>query len=121
MKANELMLNDWYQWYAEGRYYPYQVKAEDFAKDYVANFEPIPLTEETLKANEFIKSKDGRYYYAPNDGRFILGFMGGYANLPTHIFVECGFYPVIIKNIHELQHALRLCGLKEIADNLKVE
>ena len=53
MNINELMINDCYQWYAEGKYYYHQVKAEDFVKDYVKNFEPIQLTSEILKLNGF--------------------------------------------------------------------
>jgi hypothetical protein len=49
MKAEELRIGNWYQWYAEGKYYEYQVIQSDFSNDCnFLNFEPIPLTEEWL-------------------------------------------------------------------------
>lgn len=135
MKASDLMIGDWvydthsYNYNKEKE--PVKLDRNEFVElicgctgnndlDLGDMYEPVPLTEEVLKSNGFTKSKDERYYYAPNDNRFILGFMGGYANLPAHIFVECGFYPVTIKYVHELQHAIRLLGLDELADNFKL-
>jgi hypothetical protein len=49
MKAEELRIGNWYQWYAEGKYYEYQVIQSDFSNDCnFLNFEPIPLTKEWL-------------------------------------------------------------------------
>lgn len=131
MKASELMIGDWYQWYADGRYYLYQVKVDDFSKDYVANFDPIPLTEEILKANGFVydPNNDGNnvwvlrrerkyrvdiypYYQATviNISSDIADRIG---ENNCHICYQC--------HVHELQHALRLCGLEEIADNFKIK
>jgi hypothetical protein len=50
MKAEELRIGNWYRWYAEGKYYEYQVIQSDFSNDCnFLNFEPIPLTEEWLE------------------------------------------------------------------------
>jgi hypothetical protein len=49
MKAEELRIGNWYQWYAEGKYYEYQVIQSDFSNDCnFLNFELIPLTKEWL-------------------------------------------------------------------------
>lgn len=48
MNIRELRIGNWYHWYSEGKYYPYQIEAKDFIGDNYKNFEPIPLTEERL-------------------------------------------------------------------------
>lgn len=48
MRVEELRIGNYYQWYADGKYYYFQIKPEDFQKRELANFEPIPLTEEIL-------------------------------------------------------------------------
>lgn len=58
MKANELRIGNWYNWYADGKNYQYQVKAEDFVNEIIENFDPIPLTEEILLKCGFFKCED---------------------------------------------------------------
>jgi hypothetical protein len=53
MKASELRIGNWYQWYAEGKYYKYQVEGIDLIQNY-ENFEPIPITEVWLTDFGFI-------------------------------------------------------------------
>lgn len=81
---------------------------------------PIPLTAEILEKNEWEHAyeknalgelhkwhKEVRFQQFTvwkNKGRFELG------NLGNHPF----------RFVHELQHALRLCGLNDLADNFKV-
>lgn len=68
---------------------------------------PIPLTEEILKAN-------GINIFSNCDLSLPLYTMGIKV-------VERGVYiKMRFKFVHELQHALRLCGLKELADNFKI-
>lgn len=120
MTAQNWMIGDWYQWYAECRYYPYQVKPEDFTKDYVANFEPIPLTPEILEKIGFIKINSQRYDYGnpntdcyikvnPKKGMIHVNGRNANCNLYNHFF------------FHQLQQAMRLCGLTELANNFKIE
>lgn len=59
MKAEELMIGDWYYLESEGKMYPYQVTAEDFVKGETPNFQPIPLTPEILKKNGFTRYNVG--------------------------------------------------------------
>ena len=81
--------------------------------------EPIPLTPEILEKNGFIKVNSQRYDYGypdtdcyvkvnPKKNMIHVNGRNANSNLYSHSFV------------HELQRALRLCGLDELADNFKV-
>lgn len=72
----------------------------------------IDLTDEILKENGF---------------EMYLGDWCLVGSLfKMHIFVEGGYCAsafseqVFINYVHELQHALRICGLSDLADNLKL-
>ena len=80
---------------------------------------PIVLTPEILEKNGFIKVNSQRYDYGyPDTVRYVkvnpkknmihVNGRNANSNLYSHSFV------------HELQRALRLCGLNELADNFKV-
>ena len=80
---------------------------------------PIPLTPEILEKNGFTKVNSQRYDYGypdtdcyvkvnPKKNMIHVNGRNANSNLYSHSFV------------HELQRALRLCGLDEIADNFKV-
>ncbi len=90
----------------------------DFKKG-IKQVEPISLTEEILVKIGFIKVNSQRYDYGnpdtdcyikvnPKKGMIHVNGRKANCNLYNHFFV------------HELQHALRLCGLNELADNFKV-
>ena len=81
--------------------------------------QPIMLTPEILEKNGFIKVNSQRYDYGypdtdcyvkvnPKKNMIHVNGRNANSNLYSHSFV------------HELQHALRLCGLNELADNFKV-
>ena len=81
--------------------------------------EPIPITPEILEKNGFIKVNSQRYDYGypdtdcyvkvnPKKNMIHVNGRNANSNLYSHSFV------------HELQRALRLCGLDELADNFKV-
>ena len=81
--------------------------------------QPIPLTPEILEKNGFIKVNSQRYDYGypdtdcyvkvnPKKNMINVNGRNANSNLYSHSFV------------HELQRALRLCGLDELADNFKV-
>ena len=137
MKAKELMIGDWVNWHTYTNRPDYcKIKQISFdtriegSDDF--NCEPIPLTEDTLKANGFEdKSEKARY------GTVLYGLSVG--NVSVTFEVDNGL-PILtiedtadsssqhniiclkdeIYNVHELQHALRLCGLTELADNFKI-
>lgn len=124
MKADELMFGDWV-YYSNN---PQRIKgAMDFtiAKD----FYPITLTPEILEKNGFKFEHNGLCTWC--DG----------INNPYQVYVslwfrmDCSVRIVDVHNhrdkfftdnipygyyVHELQHALRLCGLKRLADNFIV-
>lgn len=124
MKATELMIGDWYSWYAEGKEYYYQVSKDTFAEEAIDNFQPIPLTAEILEKNGFKDYDEIKEYQFEEDGekyRFYLKKMyldGKFDCWGTNVG---GVLPSLIASVHELQHALRLCGLNELADNFKID
>lgn len=98
--------------------------------------EPVPRTEEILKANGFEEYREGVYkllrYRLINDIAAILiepmkieSRLGNKWYWFSVKYREMNAvspritYPFV--HVHELQHALRLCGLSELADNFKVE
>lgn len=81
--------------------------------------QPIILTPEILENNGFIKVNSQRHDYGypdtdcyvkvnPKKNMIHVNGRNANSNLYSHSFV------------HELQRALRLCGLNELADNFKV-
>lgn len=79
-----------------------------------SSFDPIPLTPKILEKNEFTLKEDekGMYgvtiapYYTRDDVPFEV-FCDGE---PFAIWFKD---PVNIKYVHQLQHALRLCGIEK--------
>lgn len=147
MKAKELMIGDWMSWvhkiesfahpvrdffqvYELGpdfcRYHsPYGDEVEVPTKD----FEPIPLIEEILEKNGFEKSEMYFYYkldeqsyleYYPHEKRLTKHWVG-IDEWENHSKVDEITFKCYCCYVHELQHALRLCGLDELADNFKIE
>lgn len=81
--------------------------------------QPIPITPEILEKNGFIKVNSQRYDYGdpdtdcyakvnPKKNMIHVNGRNANSNLYSHSFV------------HELQRALRLCGLNELANNFKI-
>jgi len=107
MEAKDLMIGDWV-WYDNK-----QVQILQLSKDgKYRNITPIPLTQEILEKNGFTlkEGEQGMYgvtiapYYTRDDVPFEV-FCDGE---PFAIWFKD---PVNIKYVHEIQHALRLCGI----------
>lgn len=130
MRAEELMIGDWYYWEAEGKKYPMQVTKDTFklSDEDISNFQPIPLTPEILEKNGFNDSSfeaNKKYKYIIHTNEYQLGYYTktgsfnvykrGIDPFYTKNVFCCGFQN-IVKYVHELQHALRSCGIidKEI-------
>ena len=121
MKANELMIRDKVMVKVLSQipntYVLHTWTANDYSRD--IQVKPIPLTPEILEKNGFIKVNSQRYDYGypdtdcyvkvnPKKNMIHVNGRNANSNLYSHSFV------------HELQRALRLCGLDELADNFKV-
>lgn len=91
--------------------------------------QPIPLTAEILEKNGFGMFKYDRWVqYYRIFGNSVIPFVlystigGEMLSQEVDIFststnTNCG---IDVNYVHEIQHALRLCGLNELADNFKV-
>ena len=131
MKANELMIGDWvYAIDGDRKKHPCRIatleydspnKRDDFSIDFYGTdyevewpdvafeIEPIPLTPEILEKNGFVYNE---LPFAQSWEKFGLALtIGG-----NGYRINCGAnVALIIDSVHQLQHALRLCGIdKEI-------
>lgn len=84
------------------------------------DFEPITLTPEILEKNGFKLNPQGAYSNGRHTSISVIRDGRYFANINTEtddpsFLYQCGRY------VHEFQHALRLCGLNDLADNLKLE
>lgn len=122
MKAEDLMVGDWYWWEAEGKKYPLQVTKDTFklSDEDISNFQPIPLTTEILEKNGFRDTSfecHKKQHYIVDTSEHILHY---HTNLNSFSIykkeeVLCCFLQNNVQYVHELQHALKLCGInKEI-------
>ena len=94
--------------------------------------EGIPLTPEILEKNGFYDSYTKRYYKRfYSNGCFDIAISLVYREIEVSKVCGAGTdceeeeygSAIAFGNdicVHELQHALRLCGLNELADNFKV-
>lgn len=134
MKANELMIFDWVRNSLLNEVFKMNTTSmrnmcwdEDNG---MARYtiEPIPLTEDILRENGFdiVQDGDALTIWKQKDDEYgneiyditIYGSKG-----VTRYDTSIRCHGAIRKNIcyvHELQHALRLCGLNDLADNFKV-
>lgn len=117
MEAKELMISDW----VIDKSKKAQVTSltcdgiiETTAS--ISNIEvvkPIPLSPEILKANGF--------EYFKGTSSYVLQTTTASITLLWDYWYKCFcWHEAKIRNVHELQHALRMCGLNELADNFKL-
>lgn len=140
MKANELMIGDWVR--QQGCTLPTKVAGVTANKIHTIwadgskhskdeyYFDPIPLTPEILEKNG--------YRYEQMYGPFYRSILGDYA-IDREPTISIGWngrgemcewdisdgkggasYGRHLLGVHELQHALRLCGLNDLAENFKI-
>ena len=133
MKVEELMIGDWVRFpigndkivdlpYVEGKGIcaSFAASATLFPVK-VEELKPIPLSKEILEKNGF-KSWEHGYIFKERIG---IGGQTTSATSPIEIIIYEGGHSVImnphdgrefqgsIDNVHELQHALRLCGIEK--------
>jgi hypothetical protein len=128
MKTTELMIGDYVK-YQGHIYIVEEISAKgwvhliypdigirvNITSDYIINLlEPIPLTAEILKRNGF--------YYDEDRKAYLMGtiFQVKSEKHDLFSFEICGC-PYPLNTVNQLQHALRLCGLSDLANNLKLE
>ncbi len=74
------------------------------------DIEPVPLTAEILEKNGFEKWDDGWCIYDQEN----TGIEVAWAGTILKIGGECGNLELsAVMYVHDLQHALRLCGIEE--------
>ena len=128
MKANELMIGDWVgvgnrlvqitklkkvsneqQFFSVG-YYHTEDKAEEGC--FIDEIQPIPLTAEILEKNGFSRFSTS---YLLEGEHFVLGNPSNPKQYMDNYWLRVCNRDIHIEYVHELQHALRLCGIdKEI-------
>ena len=146
MRATELQIGDWVlkdmNWseedplYSRLDYQLYQIESGDDIDLACENncigdgsiYQPIPLTPEILEKNGFEQKTDGWLRCEDKANEFQNYIFIQYRHQGdireceiNYVNIVKANYLYIINYVHELQHALRLCGLPELADNFKVE
>lgn len=139
MKVNELMIGDWVVSEIEGA-----GRITELGRDWcvaltygknnnavtgeLRQLQPIPLTPEILKKNGF-GYVEGDEYSTYHPTHFYLGESQFCKSMDLHIGTyNKGIFWVNIRQnaiygiryVHELQHALRMCGYNDLADNFKI-
>ena len=119
MEAKELMIGDKVMVKVlsqiPGTYVLHTWTANDYSRD--LQVKPIPLTPKILEKNGFWVMKKVDNGAEESIAYAIDGLIFHYNRDNDYYFPNT---PISWKYVHELQHALRLCGLEELADNFKV-
>ena len=134
MKPTDLMIKDWVMVKVLSQipntYVLHTWTANDYSRD--LQVKPIPLTTEILEKNGWIQCKHetckSLYEYKGlhlrhtmikrSNGRWVANVNGNVEKFPDEYTYS--FLRINVFYVHELQHALRLCGLNELANNFKV-
>lgn len=131
IKAKDLMIGDWVK--SRGKIeqvtsvYDGYICTDSFEDSHDYYFDPIPLTPEILEKNgfekvpqekcvnpfywRFDKIEDGEYNYS------VVAYKTPFRGFFFEIKNNCDCEPIVftkqMEPVHELQHALRLCGIKK--------
>lgn len=111
MKANELMIGDWVLAYGKktqivwvGNIHKMAVRG--FPYEFMdREIEPIPITQEILEKNGFVV-----------ESRDCYGQPLQYCELVDGLWIDItgeNYFEGKLECIHQLQHALRLCGIEK--------
>lgn len=130
MRFTELMINDWVyvDWVIKGNFQVTGIDKIEMQTTATSNYmgheyaHPIPITPEILEANEFTKETvcNGEQRYLLHIGELCI-IWANLAKSEYDIQTNKGrLQGIKLDSIHELQHALRLIGLNDFADNFKI-
>lgn len=124
MEAKELMIGDWL--YYRGQFNAFCFRVEQITKRKVgyhaepnesrmyyiilSECKPIPITPEFLERNGFEKVQS--LYYLKSLNKLYLCFIE-YNIVNNCLFINDGLVPRPINYVHQLQHALKLCGIEK--------
>ena len=133
MKTTDLMIGDWVYCYGKPTKITILTNADIIATEVGDGvITPIPLASEILEKNGWIQSRyetcKSVYDYKGlhlrhtmikrSNSRWVANVDGIVEKFPDE-YVR-SFLRINVFYVHELQHALRLCGLDELADKFKV-
>ena len=144
MKATDLMIGDWVCLKDDTKSeLPLKVdgvliddislEGEGFLGGVDGLVRPIPLTPEILEKNGFVQEDDAymddisykcfcgilTWHHSAKD--IIVSYDGSKEfTITNDLGYPCDEITLYRPKVHELQHALRLCGLNELADNFKI-
>lgn len=127
MKASDLMIGDWVGGVFDDRRIIDDYRQIDWIREFevglryhrvwaIGSIESIPLTPEILQKNGYVPFEFG-YQHTEEDIKFYVDNEGMSLSLYGK---DVDVHNDDINYVHELQHALRLCGLNEMADNFKI-
>ena len=134
MKASELMIGDWVEVVSNDHLKYIQIaeiyqssiltKESEFESEEVSidNINPIPLTPEILEKNRFKKCAGNEwslFKYEDDDYtkkslyQVLWSADELYLEITSYTFNTGDFNRIDIRYVHELQNALRLCGIEK--------
>ena len=141
MKANELMIGDWVGRVFDDKRIDYRqvdwIRTGEIGMRYqkvwaIGCIEPIPLTTEILEKNGFY-DRNTQWCYESLGSYVCFDIAISLIYRDIEVSKVCGAgtdceeveygSSIVFGNdiyVHEMQNALRLCGLNELADNFKV-
>lgn len=111
------MIRDWVNIIEDGRVLKSK-QLEEVTRYNTSYLEPIPLTQEILEDNgwwtttDYVGNEQGCLYFREIDV-FTIEYWDGH-------FQCYDINSIKLLYVHQLQQMLRLCGLTELADNLKI-
>ena len=116
MKASDLMIGDKVMVKVLSQipdtYVLHTWTANDYSRD--IQVKPIPLTPEILEKNGW--EHNGIFMDKRIDGNIYFSWSDKFG---AELY-QNNYYMCYCKYVHTLQHALRLCGFDELAENFKV-
>lgn len=131
IRAEELMLGDWLKYGKFDRIvkvtalYGGMVNTNVVTPLFPDDLEPIPITPKILEKNGFKRKEEGESYteYVSGDEHSIIAlvfYKESIYDVDTVLDCELGFVGGLdrihhchIKYVHQLQHALKLCGINK--------